>query len=211
MLQYVKRAGQNFRSVCSRFSGDASVTTYIAMLRGINVSGQNKLKMDDLRILVASLGHSDVRTYIQSGNVIFANPVDESSDLARSIEQRIADDFGLTVIVLLRTRDELANIIENNPFPVNGPDPARLHVTFLNDVPGQDILDNLTVPNASPDEYRVRGREVYLYCPYGYGQTKLNNAFWERRLRVAATTRNWNTVNKLLTLAGKSSSPQDLR
>ncbi len=178
------------------------MTAYIAMLRGINVSGQNKLKMDDLRTLMAGLGHTNISTYIQSGNIIFTSPMDAPSDLAREIEQRIAAEFGLTVTVLLRTPDELADIIENNPFSRLAPDPTHLHVTFLADVPDQDLLDHLNVPNVSPDEYRVRGREVYLYCPHGYGRTKLTNAFWERRLRVDATTRNWNTVTRLLALAG---------
>lgn len=178
------------------------MTTYIAMLRGINVSGQNKIKMDDLRTLMAGLGHTNINTYIQSGNVIFASPNDECSDLASEIERCIAADFGLTVTVLLRTQDELAGIIENNPFPRLDMDPAHLHVTFLADVPDQALLDHINVPSASPDEYRIQGREVYLYCPHGYGRTKLTNAFWERRLRVAATTRNWNTVTKLLALAG---------
>lgn len=179
-----------------------SQNTHIAMLRGINVSGQNKIKMDDLRALMVRLGLTDVSTYIQSGNVIFTSPVNSSSDLAGDIEQRIAADLGLRVTVLLRAQDELANIIETNPFLPQGSDPAHLHVTFLTNPADRALLDRLDVPNTAPDEYRVRGHEIFLHCPRGYGRTKLNNAFWERRLRVAATTRNWNTVSKLLTLAG---------
>lgn len=179
------------------------MTTYIAMLRGINVSGQNKIAMGDLRSLVASLGYRDVRTYIQSGNVILTSPATDPPAVAGAIEHRITDELGLTVSVLLRTRDELSDIIANNPFLPQGAAPTHLHVTFLADVPDQDLLDHLEVPNASPDGYRILGREIYLHCPQGYGRTKLTNAFWERRLRMPATTRNWNTATRLLTLAGE--------
>lgn len=175
--------------------------TYVSMLRGINVSGKNKIKMDDLRKLYEAVGHADVITYIQSGNVIFKSPSDQSADLARGIEQRIAGELGLEVRVLLRSADELASVIESNPFHSEGVDPSKLHVTFLAEQCDPTRNASIQVPGDGPDEFRIVGREIYLYCPEGYGETKLNNAFWERRLRAAATTRNWNTVTKLLQLA----------
>ncbi len=172
------------------------------MLRGINVSGQNKIKMQDLQSSFLSLGHSDVTTYIQSGNVVFASPTTSAAALARGIEDGIRRDFGLVIAVLLRNKDELAQVIDANPFIEQGADTAKLHVTFLKDVPDPALLHQVDVHYGAPDEFRAVGREIYLHCPQGYGNTKLHNAYWERRLRTPATTRNWNTVNKLLQLAG---------
>jgi uncharacterized protein (DUF1697 family) len=171
------------------------------MLRGINVSGHKKIKMEDLQALFVALGHSDVSTYIQSGNIIFTSPADSPSHLARAIEERIAQDLGFAVTVLLRTKDELAQVIASNPFLRQGTDPAKLHVTFLADAPDPELVRRADEYNAEPDEFRVLGREIYLHCPQGYGRTKVNNAFWERRLGVVATTRNWNTVTRLFQLA----------
>jgi uncharacterized protein (DUF1697 family) len=170
------------------------------MLRGINV-GHKQIKMGDLQELFLALGHSEVTTYIQSGNVIFDSPVDRPSDVADGIERRITQDLGLPVKVLLRSGDQLAKILEENPFLRGGADPTKLHVTFLAAAPDPAVRHSLEVKNAEPDEFRLLNQEVYLHCPQGYGRTKLNNTFWERRLGVVATTRNWNTVSKLLQLA----------
>lgn len=172
------------------------------MLRGINLGSHNRIRMEDLQALFVALGHSDVTTYIQSGNIIFKSSAGRPSQLAGVIEARITQDLGLTVTVLLRTKDELAQVIASNPFSRQGIDPAKLHVTFLADAPDSALVRRVDVHTAEPDEFRVLGREIYLHCPQGYGRTKLNNAFWERRLGVAATTRNWNTVTRLFQLAG---------
>jgi uncharacterized protein (DUF1697 family) len=178
------------------------VNSYVAMLRGINVSGHNRIKMKDLEATFVALGHSDVITYIQSGNVRFRSLADSSAEVAAGIEHGIERDFGITVRVLLRTKDELGKVVAGNPFLSQGASPAKLHVTFLADAPDQELLHQLEGKKAEPDEFHLAGREVYLHCPQGYGRTKLNNSFWERRLRAEATTRNWNTVTKLLQLAG---------
>jgi uncharacterized protein (DUF1697 family) len=177
------------------------MTTYVALLRGINVGGRTKVGMDDLRRLFVALGHADVKSYVQSGNVLFSSPVEESSRLAGDIQRRIARDLGVTVTVLLRTRDDLAYVVANNPFLSRETDLAKLHVTFLADAPDHERVARLDTPSGGPDEFSLAGREVYLHCPRGYGRTKLNNAYLERRLGVAATTRNWNTVTKLCDLA----------
>ncbi|MBA2447231.1 MAG: DUF1697 domain-containing protein [Chloroflexi bacterium] len=177
------------------------MTTYVALLRGINVGGRTRVGMDDLRRLFLGLGHADAKSYLQSGNVIFRGPVEESSRLAGGIERRITRDLGVTVTVLLRTKDDLAHVVANNPFLSRETDFTKLHVTFLADAPDHQRVARLDTPSGEPDELSLVGREVYLHCPNGYGRTKLNNAYIERRLGVAATTRNWKTVTTLCALA----------
>ncbi|HVF20836.1 MAG TPA: DUF1697 domain-containing protein [Mycobacteriales bacterium] len=163
---------------------------YVALLRGINVGGHAKVAMADLRTVFESLGFDDVATYIQSGNVVFgsAAPVD-----VRAVEQRIADDLGVTPDVLLRTAEEIDAVVRGNPFA----DTDGLHVTFLADTP----TGTVEAPAGQPDELAVVGREAYVRCPDGYGRTKLNNTFLEKRLGVPATTRNWKTVVTLAEMA----------
>jgi len=170
------------------------------MLRAVNVGGTT-IKMERLRALFIDLGHTNVSTYIQSGNVVFTTASGGSPDLAAAIERRITGDLGISVNAVLRSRPELAKVVGSNPFVPQGADTAQLHVTFLAATPTHTRADTLEVSGVAPDEFRIAGREVYLHCPGGYGTTKLTNAFWERRLRVGATTRNWRTVTKLLELA----------
>ena len=179
------------------------MTTYVAMIRGINLGGRKRVAMGDLEALFTALGHADVTTYIQSGNVVFDSPATDGSELAAAIEERIARDLGHQVTAVIRTRDEMAEVVAGNPFTARGADPAALHVTFLAAEPDREAVGRLEVPDRGDDEFEVAGREVYLYCPQGYGRTKLDNAFWERRLKVPATTRNWRTVDKLVELANR--------
>jgi uncharacterized protein (DUF1697 family) len=176
------------------------MVAYVAMLRGINVGGKNKIKMSDLQALFVGLGHAVVTTYIQSGNVVFTSGAKSAAAVTAAIEQRIVREFGSEVSIVLRTKAELAKVIAGNPFAVG--DLAKVHVTFLAQKPEAPLVRALAEHRSPPDEFRVVGREVYLRCPNGYGKTKLNNTFWERKLKVAATTRNWNTVTKLIELAG---------
>ncbi len=175
-------------------------TTYVALLRGINLGARNKLAMADLRTLVEGLGADDVSTYVQSGNVVFKAAA-KADELAREIEERIRRDHGLQVPVLLRTKAQLAKLVTNNPFVKGRKDPAMLHVTFLADTPDRARVRKLDAQDAPPDEFHVVGREVYLHCPNGYGRSKLTNAFFEKQLAVVATTRNWRTVTTLAELA----------
>ena len=175
------------------------MNTYISMLRGINVSG----RMVELASLYESLGLVNVRTYVQSGNVLFESPLPDSARLSRLIGDRIKKAFGFSVVVVLRIRSELQAVVKNNPFlKDHGIDPARLYVTFLSEVPDQDALKELQAVKDDRDDFRGTRKEVYLYCPDGYGRTKLSNNFLEKKLNVAATTRNWNTVKALLGMAG---------
>jgi uncharacterized protein (DUF1697 family) len=173
---------------------------YVALLRGINLGGRNKVSMPDLRALFAGLGAEDVATYVQSGNVIFTS-ADSSGNLSDAIEQRIRRDLGLTVTVLLRTQPQLAKVLARNPFAGSSRKPTTLHVTFLAEKPKRARVGELDSERAEPDEFRVVGQEIYLHCPNGYGRSKLTNAYFEKQLGVVATTRNWRTVTKLAELA----------
>jgi uncharacterized protein (DUF1697 family) len=143
-----------------------------------------------------------VVTFIQSGNVVFKSRSKSSAAVTRGIEERIARDLGLDVAVLLRTKDELARVVSGNPFLRTKADRSKLHVTFLAEAPDAELVRAAAEVDAGKDEMRVRGRDVFLSCPGGYGNTKLSGTFIEKRLRTVATTRNWNTVTKLLELAG---------
>jgi uncharacterized protein (DUF1697 family) len=178
------------------------MATNVAMLRGVNVGARNKLAMKDLEALFVALGHTSVVTYIQSGNVVFHSRSTRAVSVVQGIEDRLARDLGLQVAVLLRTKDELAEIARSNPFLRTGADPSRLHVTFLAEVPDPGLVRVVEAVDGAPDELQVRGRDVFLHCPAGYGNTKLNNGFLERTLHATATTRNWRTVTKLVELAG---------
>jgi uncharacterized protein (DUF1697 family) len=172
----------------------------VALLRGINV-GKKQLAMADLRTVFEAVGCEDVTTYVQSGNVVFRTTKTDA-ELLGAVERRLASDHGLDVRVLLRTPKQLASVLAGNPFLEDGRDPAKLHVTFLAEQPDRARIRGLDPSYGAPDQLEVVGREVYLHCPNSYGRTKLNNAFVERKLGVAATTRNWRTVTKLAELAG---------
>jgi uncharacterized protein (DUF1697 family) len=180
------------------------MTRYVALLRGINVGGRTRLAMADLRRLALDLGHTEVETYLQSGNLLFSSPAGRPARLAGEIERRIAKDLGLSVTVLLRTGDELARVVAANPFLGGSADLAKLHVTFLAEAPDPERAAGLEAPAGEPDELSLAGREVYLHTPDGYGRSKLSNAFLEKRLGVAATTRNWKTVGRLRDLASSA-------
>lgn len=169
------------------------------MLRGINVSGHKKVRMDKLKALYESLNLREVETYIQSGNVVFKSKSTRGDSLERKIEKKIAEVFGFEVRVLLRARDEFRGIIENNPFRKE--DTSKLHVTFLSGVPRTRPRKEIERAKSGGEKYALAGREVYLLCPNGYGRTKLSNNFLEKVLGVRATTRNWRTVNRLYELA----------
>jgi uncharacterized protein (DUF1697 family) len=176
--------------------------TYISMLRGINVSGHNMMKMSDLQKAFEGLGFEQVKTYIQSGNVVFQAPKISPEEISKKMEDKINRDFGFLVPVISRTPEEFDGTIRNNPFlREKGVDSAKLHVTFLSEAPADACLKKLAALPAHPDQFRSVGREIYLYCPEGYGRTKLSNNAIEKVLTIRATTRNWRTVNKLYEMA----------
>jgi uncharacterized protein (DUF1697 family) len=174
---------------------------FIALLRGVNVGG-NTLSMERLRAVCAELGVKDARTYVQSGNVVFAAP-GSAARWATALERELAGESRLAVSVIVRTAAEMAKVVAGNPFASEkGVDPAKLHVTFLQRAPVRAALKRLDSLSAGTDRWKVAGMAIYLHCPNGYGRTKLSNTALERALGVRATTRNWNSVNKLCDMAG---------
>lgn len=178
------------------------MTSYAALLRGINVSGRNPLPMARLTALLESLGHREVVTYIQSGNVVFTSSAPEAK-VASDIGSGIEEEFGFRVPVIVRTRAQLNQVVAGNPYLEAGDDPAKLHVTFLATKPTRAAIATLDPGRSSPDEFSVRGREIFLLLPNGMGRTKLTIDYFEKRLATRATARNWNTVNKLLELMSR--------
>ena len=154
--------------------------------------------MKALKALLEGLELSDVTTYVQSGNVVFKA---DTAVAAAGLEAAIEKEFGFAVTVVVRTKREMGAVVKRNPFLKEGADPSKLHVTFLVDKPAQHGLKDVEADKFAPDELRLLGREVYLHTPNGYGRSKLSNDFFEKRTGVRATTRNWNTVTKLVALA----------
>lgn len=177
------------------------MTVFISLLRGINVGGKKRIGMADLVQLCTSLGFDNVRTYLQSGNVLFESPDGDSSRLSAMIRENILRKFGFPVTVITRTSGDLRRIILTNPLVQEGVDADTCHVTFLSDTPSEEFPGIQMKGNDGPDRYVIIGREVYLSCPNGYGKTKLSTSFFEKKLGVYATTRNWKTVTTLAEMA----------
>ncbi|MFZ1720443.1 MAG: DUF1697 domain-containing protein [Candidatus Moraniibacteriota bacterium] len=176
--------------------------TYIALLRGINVNGQKLISMEKLRSLLEDLGLTGVTTYIQSGNVVFQAGKVPPFVLEKRIQTAIRDVFGFSVPVMVKTRAEWQEIISGNPFVGRKDiDESFLHVTLLSDTPNQGVMDEIMAGEYGVDECILSGKVAYLYCPNGYGKTKLSNSFFEKQTKLIATTRNWKTVSKLLDLS----------
>lgn len=177
------------------------VNTYISILRGINVGGRNVIKTDALRKSYEMLNFSDISIYIQSGNIVFNSEESEKETLQKNISLKIKEDFGLDIPVMVLTIDRLKQIIRNNPFLNENADEAFLHVTFFADTPADYNRKAIESKKQANEEIAFSDEAIYLYCPNGYGKTKLNNNFLETQLKVTATTRNWKTVNELLKIA----------
>ena len=171
---------------------------YIAMLRGINVSGQKIIKMERLRASFEALGFGGIKTYVQSGNVVFKTAKASAYSVAEKISQKILDDFGFSVSVLIRTPAELDEVLKQNPYANQAEgNENKLYVTFLSQ-PAPRGAEALLKPLAVKTErFLVCGREIYLHCPDGYATTKFSNNAIEKKLSLEATTRNWRTVNTL--------------
>lgn len=178
---------------------------YIAMLRGINVSGQKIIKMERLRASFEALGFSEIKTYVQSGNVVFKTEKASTAGLAEKIAKKILNDFGFSVSVLIRTPAEPGEVLKQNPFPKQ---PAgnenKSYVTFLSEPVPRGAEAFLKPLAAKTERFFVSGREIYLHCPDGYGNTKFSNSAIEKKLSLEATTRNWRTVNSLFEMAQNS-------
>ena len=176
---------------------------YVALLRSVNVGGHGRITMNELRGSFESLKYSGVTTYIQTGNVLFSTGSRSEATIAAAIEERLAEDFGDSPAVILRSVPEFLRICGASPYAKAGANPSRHHVTFLATRPTKEVLAALTLPPSGADELVVDGREVYVHTPNGYAETKYTGTFLERRLGVVSTTRNWNTVTKIGELSGR--------
>jgi len=186
----------------------------VAMLRGVNVTGRNLIKMEALRALCESLGLRDVQTYVQSGNVVFRTTQYRTKErnlaaLAKRIEDAIEKSFGFRPAVIVRTTAELRDAVAKNPFAKRrGINPGKLLVTFLAGDPGAEGRQQVLKIKMDPEELRVNGREVYIYFPNGMGRTKLAWPTIATMLGTSGTGRNWNSVIKLLEMAEKLEAAQ---
>ncbi|HEV7210989.1 MAG TPA: DUF1697 domain-containing protein [Blastococcus sp.] len=174
-------------------------TRYVALLRGINVGRARQVDMPRLREVLTDRGHGAVRTHLRSGNVVLESPLPEP-ELARELTAAIAAEFGMDVPVVVRSAAELAAVLATDPFGSIATDPSRYSVTFLPREPGADLVAAL--PPADGGEYRVAGRELYLWLPDGLTNSPMGSWKWDRLLGVPGTNRNWNTVSRLAELAG---------
>lgn len=173
--------------------------TYIALLRGINVGGHKKVTMAELRELLTKSGLESVKTYIQSGNVIFQSSNKDSKDLGNLIQNSILDQFGFKVPVLVRTRDDLSTIFNNSPF--EEVKKVDSYFVMLSEIPKKDLVAEASQKTYLDDDYFIVNDCIYLFCAKGYGRSKFNLNYFEKKLNVNATARNYKTLVKLLSLS----------
>ncbi len=169
---------------------------FIALLRGVNVSGRNIIKMSDLKESLSSLGYQNIQTYIQSGNIIFASDSSNIEILQNQIKKLILRDFGYTIQVMVFTKNYFLRVFQNNPLiGITDIDYKKLCVTFLNISPDQNLLEEIT--HDFSEKIILDEKVLYLFYPNGIGRSKLNSNFIDKKLKTISTTRNWNTISKL--------------
>lgn len=189
-----KAAGQRPKPLMS--------AAYVALLRGINVGGKNRVPMADLVALVQAAGGRDVTTYIHSGNAVFHATAAVAARMPARLEKALADRLGLTVPVVVRSATELRAIAAGNPFLAEGADPTMLQVAFLASKPDAAHVASLAPDRSPPDRVVVRGSEAYLHLPNGVGKTRYTSAYLDARLGTVGTLRNWRTALALVDLCG---------
>lgn len=173
----------------------------IALLRAINVGGRNPVPMARLRELMGELGYRDVETYVQSGNVVFTGGERPGQRVAERLAKQFAEEFGFEIPVIVRTRDELAEIVATNPLADIATDPAKQIVYFLPEEIDDDRLDDVDPEAIAPEAVVMSGREIHVWAPGGIGESKVGRMLTPKRLGTAATARNWRTVQTLLEMA----------
>jgi len=184
------------------------VNTYITMLRGVNMTGHNTIKMTRLVDMFRQQGYSDAETYIQSGNIVFSCRNSSIDNVSSGIRKAILSEFSLDIAVITRTPDEIKKIIAVNPFLEEpGFDPSKMAVVFLELKPSEEQILKVAGIDYPPDKFRIIGSEIYIYCPNGFGRTKLYTNFFEAKMKVTGTARNWTMVNKLLEMAENKMRP----
>jgi uncharacterized protein (DUF1697 family) len=172
--------------------------TFVALLRGINVAGKHCLPMQQLIDIFIEAHCCEVRTYIQSGNVIFKAKSANVAELAVLVAKKIEQRFGFACPVVLRTVEQMTQAVRDNPFLRAGMPEQTLHVYFLADLPSPSAIKSLDPDRSAPDAFRVLDRQIYLYLPNGMARTKLTNAYFDTKLATVSTARNWTTVLTLL-------------
>ncbi|MFD0963417.1 DUF1697 domain-containing protein [Pseudofulvibacter geojedonensis] len=172
---------------------------FIVFLRGINVGGHHKILMADLRNLLNKNGYLNSKTYIQSGNIILDSHKN-AKQISKHVKELIAKEYQFNIPVITISGEELLNCFSQNPFLNLENDIKKLHVTFLSDIPNKANVKNLDIPIYNNDQYNVKGKIIYLHTPDGFAKTKFNIVTFEKKLLVQATTRNWNTITKLVNL-----------
>lgn len=179
-------------------TGAGRCNVYVALLRGINLGGKNKLPMKDLVAIFTDLGCREVSHFIQSGNILFQASSALVNRLPRLVGAKILDQFGFSSPVLIRSSEQLRDVSRNNPFSRAATE--KLHVAFLSDRPKPKDIAQLDPQRSPPDRFVVRGQEIYLSLPNGVAKTKLTNAYFDSKLATTSTLRNWNTLEKLIEL-----------
>lgn len=180
-------------------TGSPTPTRYAAFLRGINVGGRVKIGMADLRAMLADLGYTDVATLLQSGNAMLTTTA-KPDELVTAIEKRLHADTNLAVRCVVRTAAELATVLARDPYDGRADDPAKYVVAFMDKAPTKANIAAIDPAKFEPDEFRIIGREAYIWCPNGLRDTKLTAPNFEKKLGVVATVRNWNTCQKVFAL-----------
>jgi uncharacterized protein (DUF1697 family) len=176
---------------------------YIAMLRGINVSGQKMIKMTDLKRLFEDLGSENVVTYIQSGNIVFDYNKISIDQLKSLIEKEIKNKFDFDVPVIIRTPAELKTLLEKNPFTEFPETENKVYFIFMDKEAEKERIEKFIAADHEPEKFVISGKEICFLCPNGYGKAKLNNNIFESKLKVVATTRNLKTVRELVRLGSR--------
>jgi len=169
------------------------------------MAGHNKIKMTDLSSLYKKIGLKDVETFIQSGNVVFTDPGNLSeTDLTEQIEDAVSKKFKYNIPVIIRTPEEFREIVSLNPFSdVENFNPEKLAVIFLYEKPSEAQIEKVKNIDYPPDKFIINGKEIFIYCPNGFGKSKIYTGFFENKMKVSGTGRNWNTINALLKIAEK--------
>lgn len=179
-----------------------SMQVIICMLRGVNVGGRNMVKMEELRDLCTELKFRNPQTYVQSGNVIFATAEKNLETIRKKIDAAFERSFGFQPQIILRTTEELRDVIRRNPFAKRkGIEPDKLLVNFLARDPGEDVRGKVRAFKSEVEEIKIDGREMFIYFPNGMGRPKFSWAVLDKILQTPATGRNWNSVTKMLVMA----------
>jgi uncharacterized protein (DUF1697 family) len=174
---------------------------HLALLRGINVSGHNMIKMDALKSMLENVGFQNVETYVQSGNVFLETEDENPQSVGFSIKQEIVKQFGFDVPVIVINKADLEKCLTNNPFfNEKNVDTKKLYVAFISKELNNNALNDLKISQFKPDEAFIDGNRIYMKLETGAGNTRLTQKYIEKKLNVTATSRNWNTVNKLIEL-----------